>query len=242
MVELFYGVDPIDVVKEEIDKGKFIIELKDGTEKSVKMDELEENGYGRRKNCQRCELKVPRNADIACGNWGSEKRWTFVEICSEKGKELLKNAEKEGYVNIKSPSEKSLEIRGKIEKSMITLGKKYKKEQLDESYPTTDKWNEYWSRCIKCYSCKDVCPVCFCKECALTEDYLDKGTIPPNPVMFQGIRLSHMSFSCINCGQCEDVCPVEIPLSSIYHRAQQKLQNATGFIPGVDDSMPFLYK
>ncbi|WP_459201678.1 Coenzyme F420 hydrogenase/dehydrogenase, beta subunit C-terminal domain [Methanococcus sp. CF] len=242
MIELFYDVDPRDVIKEEIDKGKFIIELKDGSEKSVKIDELEEEGYGRRTNCQRCELKVPRNSDLACGNWGTEKGWTFVEVGSEKGEELLKNAQKEGYINVKAPSEKALEIRGKIEKSMINLGKKFQKEQLDEKYPSNEKWNEYWNRCIKCYGCRDVCPICFCKECALGEDYLDKGTIPPDPIMFQGIRLSHMSFSCINCGQCEDVCPVEIPLSKIYHRAQQKIQETTGFVPGIDDSMPFLYK
>ena len=94
MIELFYEVNPKDVVKEEIDKGKFIIELKNGEHKAIKIHELEENGFGRRSNCQRCELKIPRNADLACGNWGAEPGWTFIEICSEKGKELIENAEK----------------------------------------------------------------------------------------------------------------------------------------------------
>ncbi|MEN6291369.1 MAG: Coenzyme F420 hydrogenase/dehydrogenase, beta subunit C-terminal domain, partial [Methanobacterium sp.] len=78
MIDMFYDVDPDDVIKEEIDKGQFIIELKDGSHKSVKIDELEEKGYGRRANCQRCDLMVPRNADIACGNWGAEPGWTFI--------------------------------------------------------------------------------------------------------------------------------------------------------------------
>jgi formate dehydrogenase subunit beta len=78
MIELFYEIDPADVVKEEIDKGKFIIELTDGSHKDLKIDDLEDEGYGRRVNCQRCEQMVPRNADIACGNWGTEPGWTFI--------------------------------------------------------------------------------------------------------------------------------------------------------------------
>jgi formate dehydrogenase subunit beta len=70
MIKLFYEVDPKDVIKEEIDKGKFIIVLKDGTHKEVKMHDLEDNGYGRRINCQRCDEKIPRKADLAAGNWG----------------------------------------------------------------------------------------------------------------------------------------------------------------------------
>jgi formate dehydrogenase subunit beta len=59
MIELFYEIDPADVVKEEIDKGKFIIELTDGSHKDLKIDDLEDEGYGRRVNCQRCEQMVP---------------------------------------------------------------------------------------------------------------------------------------------------------------------------------------
>jgi formate dehydrogenase subunit beta len=242
MIELFYEVNPKDVVKEEIDKGKFIIELKNGEHKAIKIHELEENGFGRRSNCQRCELKIPRNADLACGNWGAEPGWTFIEICSEKGKELIENAEKEGYIKTKKPSEKGIEIRAKIENSMIKLAKTFQKKHLEEEYPNLEKWEEYWNRCIKCYGCRDACPICFCVECKLEKNYVDeKGKIPPNPLMFQGIRLSHMGLSCINCGQCEDVCPMEIPLAYIYHRMQLKLRDTFGYIPGVDDKIPPLF-
>lgn len=242
MIETFYDIDPADVVKEEIDKGQFIVELKDGTEKSVKIDELEEKGYGRRENCQRCEMMVPRNADIACGNWGAEPGWTFVEIVTEKGKELIESARSEGYIEVKNPSEKSLEIRGKIEAAMVKLAQKFQEKHLQENYPDLDKWDEYWNRCIKCYACRDVCPLCFCKQCELERDfYKEEGQTPPDPLTFQGVRMSHISFSCCNCGQCEDVCPMEIPLAKIYHRMQKKYQNATGFHAGVDEELPPIY-
>lgn len=242
MIDLFYEVDPDDVVKEEIDKGKFIIELKDGTEKAVEIDELEEKGYGRRGSCQRCDLMIPRNADVACGNWGAEPGWTFIEINTEKGKDLVDAARNEGYLDIKAPSEKSLIIREKIENVMIKLARKFQDKYLEEIYPSSEDWNKYWDRCIKCYACRDVCPVCYCKECALDKEfYEDSEQIPPDPLTFQGVRLSHMSFSCINCGQCQDVCPMEIPLALIYQRMQKKYKDKTGFIAGVNEELPPLY-
>ncbi|MDI3507636.1 MAG: formate dehydrogenase, partial [Methanomicrobiaceae archaeon] len=59
MIREKFGVDPNDVVKEEIDKGQFIIQTKDGQHKGISMDELEDEGYGRRPNCRRCKMKVP---------------------------------------------------------------------------------------------------------------------------------------------------------------------------------------
>ena len=92
MIKEKFGVDPNTVTKEEIDKGQFIIEY-EGGHKGISMDELEEAGYGRRSNCRRCKVKVPRQADLACGNWGvigdKAGKATFVEVCCEKGAKLL---------------------------------------------------------------------------------------------------------------------------------------------------------
>lgn len=242
MIELFYEIDPDEVVKEEINKGKFIIELKDGTEKAIEIDELEEEGYGRRENCQRCELKIARKADLACGNWGAEPGWTFIEINTDKGKNLVEDAEKENYIEVKTPSEKSLAIRGKIEEIMIKLSKKFQDKYLKINYPSLEDWNKYWNRCIKCYGCRDVCPICYCNECVLDKEiFVDNEQVPPNPLIFQGLRLSHMSFSCINCGQCQDVCPMEIPLAVIYQRMQKKYRDRTGYVAGVSEKKPPLY-
>jgi len=242
MIEIFYEVDPEDVVKEEIDKGKFIIELKDGTHKSVEIDELEDKGFGRRINCQRCELKVPRNADLAGGNWGAEPGWTFIELLTDKGEKLVNDAKKSGYIEVKIPSEKAIAIREKIENVMIKLAHKYQDKYLEENYPDVENWDEYWNRCIKCYACRDACALCFCKECDLEKDfYNDENEVVPDPLTFHGIRMSHACFSCVNCGQCEDVCPMEIPLALIFHKMQKRYRDKTGFIAGVSEELPPLY-
>lgn len=239
MIDLFYEADPDDVVSEEIDKGKFIIELADGTEEAVKIHDLEADGYGRRKNCQRYDVKIPRGADIACGNWEAEDGWTFVEINNDKGQELIDGAKKAGFLETKTPADAAVEARSKVENIMIKMAKK----NQEATYPTVSAMTE-WSRCISCYACRDICHVCWCfHNCELNKSYFkDEANVPPSPIAFQGVRLSHMSFSCCDCGQCEDVCPMDIPVSLIFDKLQKKYCERTGYYAGVsEDIKPPLY-
>jgi formate dehydrogenase subunit beta len=222
MITEKYGVDPDKVHKEEIDKGQFIIEY-EGGHKGISIDELEDAGYGRRSNCRRCKYKVPRQADLACGNWGviGEKagKATFVEVCSEKGAHLLAGAVKAGVIATEAANPKGLEMRGKVEGAMLKLGDKWRKK--DFAALGANMWetiNKETSRCIKCYSCIENCPVCFTAAEELKKGSLmvKPGEVPPNP-MFHMRRFAHISDSCINCGQCEELCAMDIPLALFSH-------------------------
>jgi len=247
MIREKFGVDPDDVVKEEIDKGQFIIVTKDGQHKGISMDELEEEGFGRRGNCRRCKMKVPRQADLACGNWGvigdKAGKATFVEVCSEKGANLLDAAVKAGSLKTDAANPKGIEIRGKVENAMLKLGDKWRKryfEGLGEGKDRLKKIMNDTSRCIKCYACIENCPICYCVECSTKKSYLvEPGQVPP-PFMFHLIRYAHISDSCINCGQCEEHCAMEIPNSLFMHALQVDLQEMFGHTPGVDMELPVL--
>ncbi|MDD1704942.1 MAG: Coenzyme F420 hydrogenase/dehydrogenase, beta subunit C-terminal domain, partial [Methanoregula sp.] len=187
MIAEKYGVDPDKVHKEEIDKGQFIIEY-EGGHKGISVDELEEHGFGRRSNCRRCKMKVPRQADLACGNWGviGEKagKATFVEVCSEKGANLVDGAVKSGLLSVEPSIPKGLDIRGKVEGAMLKLGEKWRKhdfEALGEGKDRLRKIMTETSRCIKCYSCISACPICFCVDCTTKNPaYVTPGELPPN--------------------------------------------------------------
>ncbi len=218
-----YGVNPDDVVKEEIDKGQFIIQTKDGQHKGISMDELEEHGYGRRSNCRRCKMKIPRQADLACGNWGvigdKAGKATFVEVCSDRGARMLDSAVQANKLAVEAPNPKGIEIRGKTENAMFKLGDKWRKK--DFAALGRDVWTtiaKETSRCIKCYSCIENCPVCFevADELKKPSLLVKAGELPPNP-MFHLRRFAHISDSCINCGQCEELCAMDIPLALFSH-------------------------
>jgi len=222
MIKEKFAVDPDAVHKEEIDKGQFIIEY-EGGHKGISIDELEDEGYGRRSNCRRCKYKIPRQADLACGNWGvigpKAGKATFVEVTSDKGADLVNKAVAAGALQTEAPIEKGVAIRGNVEKAMFKLADKWRARDFGKL--GNDRWGtvaKETSRCIKCYSCIENCPVCFpvAKELKGASSMVTSGQVPPNP-MFHLRRFAHISDSCINCGQCEELCPMDIKLALFSH-------------------------
>ncbi len=236
-----YGVDPSEVVREDIDGKNLIITLRDGSRRMRDLEELERKGYGRRANCKRCDVKIPRMADLACGKWGAEKEdQTFVEVCSERGAEILENAVKSGYVIVEPPSREAIEERKRKETEAIEFARKERREEFAEIEKMNLEerfkyWNGYLERCVKCFGCRDVCPICYCRECYLEADrgLVKPGRIPPER-MFPLVRIAHVADSCVNCGQCEDACPMEIPISKLCSMLNQYLSSMFRYIPGMD--------
>lgn len=100
---------------------------------------------------------------------------------------------------------------------------------------------EYWlrefDRCIKCYGCRNVCPVCFCNVCTLEQDSLiATGDLPPENPMFHLTRAVHMAGRCIDCNLCTEACPAEIPLRTLYKGVAQIVEEEFGYVTGVSSS------
>jgi len=244
-----FGVDPADIIREDLEEGKLSITLKDGTEKQKDLDELEQKGYGRRENCRRCDINIPTMADIACGKWGTDgKKATFIEVCSEKGSDLVGKAIEAGYIKVEEPDSGAIESREKRNEEEVLLAKKWQ----DKDFATlrdmnTDEKFSYWlgefGRCIKCYGCRDACPICCCKECILEADrgIIAPGEIPPD-LMFPMIRSVHVMDSCVNCGQCQDACSMDLPLARLIFMLNRELGDIFKNEPGMDVSAPIPLK
>ena len=251
MIRDVYELDPADVIKEEISKGKLIMETADG-EKGIKIDELEAQGMGRRENCQRCNLKIPSNADLALGNWGVigelAGKATFVEVFSETGAEVLDKVIEAGLIETAEPLEKGIKIRENINNFM--LKESQAKKEIDYAGTTGDiidvfyQYEDEFSKCMKCYGCREACPLCFCEDCCLeTEgpEWVPGGYTPAAP-FFHLTRMVHMVDACTNCGQCSEVCPCEIPVSKVFATVNNKVKELFGYYSGVDNGdtpLPF---
>lgn len=84
------------------------------------------------------------------------------------------------------------------------------------------RWMYEFQKCIKCYGCRNICPVCFCTECSLEHETLvATGPLPPEVPIFHLVRAVHMAGRCVDCGQCEDVCPMNIPLRLLYRKVNE---------------------
>lgn len=126
----------------------------------------------------------------------------------------------------------------KIEAGEKAEGRDYQSVSDIDSLVLTDRFS-YWMnefvKCIKCYGCSNVCPMCFCDECSLKCDELvKKGELPPEIPVFHHTRAMHMVGRCIDCGLCEEACPSGIPLRTLYKKVNSIMGEKFDFITGME--------
>ncbi len=111
-------------------------------------------------------------------------------------------------------------------------------EQFDQE-SLYSRWMYEFQKCLKCYGCRDICPVCFCKECSLeNNDLVETGGLPPEVPLFHLIRAVHMAGRCVDCGLCEEACPVDIPLRLLYRKVNGIVKDLFGYETGVSHQQP----
>ncbi|MFW5790325.1 MAG: 4Fe-4S dicluster domain-containing protein [Bacillota bacterium] len=110
---------------------------------------------------------------------------------------------------------------------------KYQEVKELETLTTAERFN-YWqeklSDCIRCYACRNTCPLCECKTCMLAggdsnnDDWIDSAKEFSQDFFFHSIRAFHQAGRCIDCGECEEVCPVDIPLTKINNKIRHDIE------------------
>ncbi len=67
--------------------------------------------------------------------------------------------------------------------------------------------------CIRCYACRNACPLCYCPTCFVDESkpqWLGKGQDQIDIQTFHFLRAFHCAGRCTDCGACQRACPVGI--------------------------------
>ncbi|MEW5920139.1 MAG: 4Fe-4S dicluster domain-containing protein [Bacillota bacterium] len=99
-------------------------------------------------------------------------------------------------------------------------------------------WQRQFSRCIRCFACRNVCPACSCRECIFdltSPRWLGKATELSENQFYHITRAFHMAGRCVDCGECARVCPVQIPLTSLNRKLIKDIDELYGpYDAGVD--------
>lgn len=92
-------------------------------------------------------------------------------------------------------------------------------------------WEKYFSRCIRCNACRNVCSACNCRECVfdMMEPYwVSKKTSLSDNTVFHLTRAMHVAGRCVDCGECDRVCPMDIPLRKLNQKVLKDVKELFG--------------
>ena len=100
-----------------------------------------------------------------------------------------------------------------------------------------DFWSAEFERCIRCYACRQACPLCYCSQCIAEKNqpqWLSTSAHPVGNMAWNVVRAFHLAGRCVDCGECERACPVDIPLSTLNRAIQKDVREAFDYISGYD--------
>jgi len=92
------------------------------------------------------------------------------------------------------------------------------------------------SRCIRCYACRNACPLCYCPTCFVDESrpqWVGKGIDPTDTMTFHLLRAYHCAGRCTDCGACERVCPVGVPVRQFTKKLNKDAQELFSWEAGL---------
>ena len=98
-------------------------------------------------------------------------------------------------------------------------------------------WAREFERCVKCYACRQVCPLCYCERCLVEKNR--PTVIDPSPTVkgnfaWHITRAFHLAGRCIGCDECTRVCPSGIDLRLLNLSLAQAAEEHFGYRAGIN--------
>ena len=192
-----------------------------------------------REACRLCTSFTGDSADLSLAWMGSDAITSedgstlLVDVRNDRGEELLRDADAE---DVESPPEREAAVSKKHEE---------REQRFNED---AEELLTLLGPCVRCYNCREVCPICYCKDCLLKpekmgytpERHLNRAAkkgqlkMPLDTVLYHLTKMNHMATSCVACGVCEQACPMDIPLGRIYNRVGRHAQALFDYVAGRD--------
>ncbi|MGA3328595.1 MAG: hydrogenase iron-sulfur subunit [Terriglobia bacterium] len=98
-------------------------------------------------------------------------------------------------------------------------------------------WAQEFERCVKCYACRQVCPLCYCERCIADKNRpvaIDTSATPKGNFAWHITRAFHLAGRCVGCGECTRACPAGIPLELLNLTLARAAEKHFAYRAGMD--------
>jgi coenzyme F420-reducing hydrogenase delta subunit/ferredoxin len=133
------------------------------------------------------------------------------------------------------------EVMGDADKRPAETGERWNSLESLLALPTAERmgyWAREFERCVKCYACRQVCPMCYCERCLVEKNRpteIEPSATAKGNFAWHILRAFHLAGRCVGCDECTRACPAGIDLRllnlSLAKAAEERFAYRAGMEP-----------
>lgn len=103
-----------------------------------------------------------------------------------------------------------------------------------------DFWQSEFDRCIRCYACRAVCPLCYCETCITDKtrpQWIPASHGGAGNTAWNLTRAMHLAGRCIDCDECARACPADIRLDLLNRAVAVDIADRFGYTATADPAV-----